>query len=118
MISEILDILGIVSDLPSKDDKPNNSKRNILIYIWYLISIIAFIFLIPELKKIVQNENAASVISLLTVISVIFALLVILLLQKINLLEQQTFSKFITLLISIFVIFLMSTCLLFNSLYF
>ena len=117
MISEILDILANLSKLPPKKDKLEKSKNNNLIFICYLISAISLIFLIPELKKISLNKNSTIIITLIITVSIIFALVGIKLLQKLNLFEQQTFSKFITILISLILLFMISTCLIINNYY-
>ena len=50
MISEILDILANLSNLPNNENKPANSEKNIGIFICYFISAICLIFIIPEFK--------------------------------------------------------------------
>ena len=115
MISEILDILANLSNLPKKENKPANSEKNIWIFICYFASAICFIFIIPEFKEIRLNEKSSLIISLIVVASFCLALIVVKLIRKLNLLNQQTFSKFITLLISIFLFFVFSMCLIFNK---
>ena len=115
MISEILDILANLSNLPNKENKPANSEKNIGIFICYFISAICLIFIIPEFKEIRLNENSSLIISLIVVASFCLALIGVKLIRKLNLFDQQIFSKFITLLISLFLFFMLSICLIFNK---
>ena len=115
MISEILDILANLSNLPNKENKPANSEKNIGIFICYFISAICLIFIIPEFKEIRLNENSSQIISLIVVASLFLALIGVKLIRKLNQFDQQTFSKLITLLISIFLFFMFSMCLIFNK---
>lgn len=114
MISEILDILTNLSNLPSKENKSVNSGKNIRLFICYFISAICLIFLIPEFKEIRSNENSYLIISLIIVASLLLALIGVKLIRKLNLFEQLTFSKFLTLLVSLFLSFILSICLIFN----
>ena len=115
MISEILDILANLSNLPNNENKPANSEKNIGIFICYFISAICLIFIIPEFKEIRLNENSSLTISLIVLASLFLALIGVKLIRKLNLFDLQTFSKFITLLISIFLLFMFSMCLIFNK---
>ena len=115
MITEILDILSNLSNLPKKEYKTNNSENNILIFICYFTSAICFIFIIPEFKEIRLNENSILIISLIIVASFFLALIGAKFIRKLNLFDQQTFSKFLTLLISIFLFFIFSMCFIFNK---
>ncbi|MBF4472718.1 hypothetical protein [Flavobacterium sp. HJJ] len=115
MISEILDILANLGNLPSKENKPVNSEKNIGLFICYLISAICLIFLIPEFNEIRPNENSYLILSLITVASLLLALIGVKLVRKINLFKQQTFSKFLTLLVSLLLFCMLSICLIFNK---
>jgi len=115
MISEILDILANLSNLPNKENKTANSEKNIGLFICYFISAICLIFLIPEFKEISPNENSYLILSLIIVVSLLLALIGVKLTRKLNMFEQQTFSKFLTLLVSLFLFFMLSICLIFNK---
>ena len=115
MISEILDILANLSKLPSKENKPVNFEKNIGLFICYFISAICLIFLIPEFNEIRPNENSYLILSLIIVASLLLAVIGVKLTRKLNLFEQQTFSKFFTLLVSLFLFFMLLICLIFNK---
>ena len=115
MISEILDILANLSKLPSKENKPVNFEKNIGLFICYFIFAICFIFLIPEFNEIRPNENSYLILSLIIVASLLLAVIGVKLTRKLNLFEQQTFSKFFSLLVSLFLFFMLLICLIFNK---
>ena len=115
MISEILDILANLSNLPNKENKLANSEKNIGIIICYFISAICLIFIIPEFKEIIVNKNSSLILSLIIAVSLLLAFIGVILIRKLNLFDQQTFSKFLTLLVSIFLPFMLSMCLIFNK---
>lgn len=114
MISEILEILGNLSNLPGNGDKPATSKKNIGIFICYFISAICLIFIIPQFKDIRLNENFLLIISVIILASLFLTFVAVKLIRKLNLMEQQTFSEFITLFISVLLFLLLSMSLIFT----
>jgi len=116
MISEILNLLANLSKLLNKQNKTANSEKKIWLFICYLITATCLIFLIPEFKKKWSNENSYLILYLVIVASLFLALIGVKLTRKINLISQQTFSKFLTLLVSLFLFYMLSICLIFTLL--
>lgn len=112
MISEILDIIANLGSLPSKENKPKDSKKENLIFICYLISAICIILIIPEFKEINKFENAATFIFINTIASFSLTFLTVKILKKFNLIQNTNFTTFLTLAISIFLIFILTLFLL------
>lgn len=105
MISEILDILANLSNLPSKESKPKDSKKDFTVFICYFISATCFIFIIPEFEEIRKLENSFLFVSLYIVISICLTFPTLLLLKKLNIIKDLIFSTFVTLAITIFLFF-------------
>lgn len=115
MISEILDIFANLNNLPNKEKKSDNSKNTIVIFICYFVSAISIIFLIPEFKEISNNKNSLLNISLVVVGSIVLALIGFKLIKEVIKFEQLTFSNFLTIIISLILLFMFLECSIINK---
>lgn len=117
MISEILDIIANLGNLPNKESKPKDGKKDLMVFICYVVSAVCIIFIIPEFKEIRKLENSSFFISLIILISICLTFLSLLLSKKINFAQNLNFSTFITLIISIFLFFSFMMLLIINKYY-
>lgn len=108
MISEILDIIANLGSLPSKENKPKDSKKEILVFICYLIFAICIIFIIPEFKAINKIENSSTFILINVIVSFALTYLTTKILKKLNLIQNINFTNLLILVISIFLIFVLT----------
>jgi hypothetical protein len=113
MISEILEFISTLTSLPNRETKPNESRKEFILFLSYLTAIISLIFIIPEFKIIMKDENSKLFIISNIFTSFILSLIVISLIKKI--LDDLIFSTFITLLIAMFLLFFLVTLLLLNN---
>ena len=113
MITEILEFISTITSLPNRKIKPNESKKEFIIFLSYLMAIVSLIFIVPEFKIIMKEENSILFIISNIFTSFILSLIVIHLIKKI--LDDLIFSTFITLLIAIFLLFFLITSLLVNN---
>lgn len=104
MISEILEFFSLISQ-PIKKENPNESGTNFLIFISYVVSAVCLIFIIPELKEAFSQANPLLNIIVNIIVSCLLTFLMLLVLRKLNLLNNLVFSKFITVTISIYLVF-------------
>ncbi len=104
MISEILEFFSFISQ-PIKKDNPSESGTNFLVFVSYVVSAVCGIFIISELKEAFNQENPLRNIILNIFVSCLLTFLMLLVLRKLNLLNNLVFSKFIGVTISIYLVF-------------
>ena len=114
MISEIFENIGLLGSLPDKNDKTKNTKLEFIIGTSFLLSIISIIFIIPEFKEILKLENSLIVIFINIIVSIFLSIIFVYILKKLNLLPDLTFSSFLTLVISITLLFILTIFYLIN----
>jgi quinol-cytochrome oxidoreductase complex cytochrome b subunit len=115
MISEILEFISTLTSLPNRETKPNESRKEFIVFLSYLIAIVSLIFIVPEFKIIMKDESSKVFIISNIFTSFILSLIVISLLKKMKILDDLIFSTFITLLIAMFLLFFLITLLLINN---
>lgn len=114
MISEILEILGtLVSS--TKNDNPKDSKKDsVLSFLSYTLGIVCFILIITEYEIIINLENRNVFILVAILASIFLAALTIYILKSLNLLSNLKFSSFISISISLFLLFTLLFFLMIN----
>ena len=117
MISEIFELLGLLGSLPDKNDKPINTKLDLITGTSILSTIISIIFIIPEFKEILKLENSLIIIFINIIVSIFLSIIFAYILKQLNLLTDLTFSSFLTLVISINLIFILTIFYLVNYFY-
>ncbi len=108
MLSEFLEILGLVSNLPDKKHNNNDDDKvvNLIAFFTVLISAVCIIFIIPEIKK-----NTILLTSINVIISIFFTFIILKILQRKNMLSSLRLSVFPFVAISIFLVFVLSVFL-------
>ncbi|SHN73164.1 hypothetical protein SAMN05444395_107178 [Flavobacterium fryxellicola] len=115
MISEILEFISTLTSLPNRETKPNESKKEFIVFLSYLIAIVSLIFIVPEFKIIMKNENSKLLIISNIFTSFILSLIVISLIKKMKIVDDLIFTTFITIMIAMFLLFFLITLLLINN---
>jgi cbb3-type cytochrome oxidase subunit 1 len=115
MISEILEFISTLTSLPNRETKPNESRKEFIVFLSFLIAIVSLIFIVTEFKIIMKDENSKLFIISNIFTSFILSLILLSLIKKMKILDDLIFSTFITVLIAMFLLFFLVTLLLINN---
>ena len=100
MFSEIIDIVTNILSLPDKKVSSKSSINNTIITICYLITISAFSFLIPEIKRFFNNDDSLIEFSFTILFSILISLVLVYFVRKYEWIKEMKISLIILLLMT------------------